>query len=78
MTSARGALLFSDAHRWCGPWRKVPTVVVSSIWGPVASSPESHRLRRYVMTTIPSTAVVVYEPDLVDPEHVPLAGFVGG
>ncbi len=30
------------------------------------------------MTTIPSTAVVVYEPDLVDPEHVPLAGFVGG
>ena len=30
------------------------------------------------MTTIPSTAVVVYDPDLVDPEHVALAGFLGG
>jgi integrase/recombinase XerD len=30
------------------------------------------------MTIIPSTAVVVYEPDLVDPEHVALAGFLGG
>ena len=30
------------------------------------------------MTTIPSTALVVYEPDLVDPEHVALAGFLGG
>jgi hypothetical protein len=30
------------------------------------------------MTTIPSTAVVVYDPDLVDSEHVALAGFLGG
>ncbi len=30
------------------------------------------------MTTIPSTAVVVYNPDLVDSEHVALAGFLGG
>src|SRR5438445_270628 len=56
----------------------VSTVVVSSIWGPVASSSESHRLGRYAMSTIPSTAVVVYDPDLVDPEHVALAGFLGG
>jgi hypothetical protein len=30
------------------------------------------------MTTNPSTAVVVYDPGLVDPEHVALAGFLGG
>ncbi len=30
------------------------------------------------MTTVPSTAVVVYDPDLIDPEHVALAGFLGG
>ena len=30
------------------------------------------------MTTIPSTAVVVYDPDLIDSEHVALAGFLGG
>ena len=30
------------------------------------------------MTTIPSTAVVVYDPDLVDPEHVAPAGFLAG
>ena len=30
------------------------------------------------MTTITSTAVVVYDPGLVDPEHVALAGFLGG
>ena len=30
------------------------------------------------MTTNPSTAVVVYDPALVDPEHVALAGFLGG
>jgi integrase/recombinase XerD len=30
------------------------------------------------MTTIPSTAVVIYDPDRVDPEHVALAGFLGG
>ena len=30
------------------------------------------------MTTIISTAVVVYDPGLVDPEHVALAGFLGG
>jgi integrase/recombinase XerD len=30
------------------------------------------------MTTIASTSVVVYDPDLVDPEHVALAGFLGG
>ena len=48
------------------------------MWGPVASSPESHRLGRYAMTTVPSTAVVVYDPDRLDPEHVALAGFPGG
>jgi hypothetical protein len=46
--------------------------------GPVASFPTSHRLGRYAMTTIASTSVVVYDPDLVDPEHVALAGFPGG
>jgi site-specific recombinase XerD len=30
------------------------------------------------MTTTASTAVVVYDPDLLDPEHVALAGFLGG
>ena len=30
------------------------------------------------MTTNPSTAIVVYDPDLVDSEHVALAGFLGG
>ena len=30
------------------------------------------------MTTNPSTAVVVYDPALVDPERVALAGFLGG
>jgi integrase/recombinase XerD len=30
------------------------------------------------MTPIPSTAVVVYDADLVDSEHVALAGFLGG
>jgi hypothetical protein len=30
------------------------------------------------MTTIASTAVVVYDPGPVDPEHVSLAGFLGG
>jgi integrase/recombinase XerD len=30
------------------------------------------------MTAIPSTAVVVYDPGLVDPEHVARAGFLGG
>jgi len=31
------------------------------------------------MTTIPSTAAaVVYDPGQVDPEHVALAGFLGG
>ena len=30
------------------------------------------------MTTTASTAVVVYDPGLVDPEHVALAGFLGG
>src|ERR1035437_5490207 len=54
------------------------TVVISSIWGPVASSPESHRLGRYPMTTIPSAAIVVYDPELAGPEHVTLAGFLGG
>jgi len=48
------------------------------MWGPVASSLESHRLGRYAMTTTASTAVVVYDPGLVDPEHVALAGFLGG
>jgi len=47
-------------------------------WGPAASSPESHRLGGYAMTTTASTAVVVYDPGLVDPEHVALAGFLGG
>jgi hypothetical protein len=60
------------------PWAAVLTLVISSMWGPVASSPESHRLGRYAMTTIASTSVVVYDPDLVDPEHVALAGFLGG
>jgi hypothetical protein len=46
-----------------------PTVVVSSVWGPVASSPGFHRLGRYAITAIVSTAVVVYDPGLVDPEH---------
>ncbi len=32
---------------------------ISSMWGPVASPPASHRLGRYAMTTITSTAVVV-------------------
>jgi hypothetical protein len=48
------------------------------MWGPAASSPESHRLGRYAMTTTSSTAVVVYDPGLVDPQHVALAGFLGG
>ena len=49
------------------------------MWGPAASSPESHRFGRYAMTTIPSTAAVVgYDPGQVDPEHVALAGFLGG
>ena len=48
------------------------------MWGPVASSLESHRLGRYAMTTTASTAVVVYDPGLVDPEHVALAGLLGG
>ncbi len=30
------------------------------------------------MTTTTSTAVVVYDPGLLDPEHVALAGFLGG
>lgn len=30
------------------------------------------------MTTTASTAVVIYDPDLVDPEHVALGGFLGG
>jgi integrase/recombinase XerD len=30
------------------------------------------------MTTIPSTAIVVYDPDLAGPRHVALAGFFGG
>jgi hypothetical protein len=30
------------------------------------------------MTTSASTAVVVYDAGLVDPEHVALAGFLGG
>jgi integrase/recombinase XerD len=30
------------------------------------------------MTTIASTSVVVYDPDQLDPEHVALAGFLGG
>lgn len=30
------------------------------------------------MTTTVSTAVVVYDPGLVDPEHIALAGFLGG
>jgi len=30
------------------------------------------------MTTSPSTAVVMYDPELTDPEHVALAGFLGG
>jgi hypothetical protein len=30
------------------------------------------------MTTNASTAIVVYDPGLVDPEHVALAGFLGG
>ena len=30
------------------------------------------------MTTIASTAVVVYDPGLVDPERLALAGFLGG
>jgi hypothetical protein len=33
------------------------------MWGPVASFPEPHRL------WIPSTVVVVYNPELVDSEH---------
>lgn len=46
--------------------------------GPGRLVPESHRLGRYAMTTIPSTAVVVYDPGRLDPEHVALAGFLGG
>ena len=46
--------------------------------GPVASCPGSRRLRRYATTTATSTAVVVYDPGLVDPEHVALEGFLGG
>ena len=30
------------------------------------------------MTTVASTAVVVFDPGLIDPEHVALAGFLGG
>ena len=30
------------------------------------------------MTTNASTAILVYDPALVDPEHVALAGFLGG
>ena len=30
------------------------------------------------MTTTASTAVVVYDPGLVDPDHMALAGFLGG
>jgi hypothetical protein len=48
------------------------------MWGPAASSPESHRFGRYAMTTTTSTAAVVYAPGLVDPEHVALSGFLGG
>jgi hypothetical protein len=51
------------------------TVVISSIWGPVASSPESHRLGRYPMTTIPSAAIVVYDLELAGPEHIALGGY---
>ena len=56
----------------------VPTVGGSSMWGPVASSPESHRLGRNAMTTTTSTAVVVCDLGPVDLEHVALAGFLGG
>lgn len=30
------------------------------------------------MTTADSTAVVVYDPDVFNPEHLALAGFLGG
>jgi hypothetical protein len=30
------------------------------------------------MTTNPSTAIVVYDPERADPEHIALAGFLGG
>lgn len=70
--------LRSPALGRCRRWADIFTVRVSSMWGPVASSPESHRLGRYAMTTTASTAVVVYDPGSVDPEHVALAGFLGG
>jgi hypothetical protein len=57
---------------------RVPTVVVSYIWGPVASSSSPTDSGGIPMTTNPSTALVVYDPDRVDPEHVALAGFLGG
>ena len=65
------------------PWRGAglwsgPTAMVFIHRGLVASCPGSHRLRRYAMTTTTSTAVVVYDPGLVDPEHVALEGFLGG
>ncbi len=47
------------------------------MWGPVASSPESHPLGRYPMTTT-STSIVVYDPELAGPERIALAGFLGG
>jgi hypothetical protein len=70
-----GQIAADGEHR---PWAAVVTLVISSMWGPVASSPEPHRLGRYAMTTIASTSVVVYDPDQLDPEHVALAGFLGG
>ncbi len=47
-------------------------MVVSSIRWPRLPSPIDSG---GMPTTIPSTAVVVYDPDLVDSEHVALAGF---
>lgn len=56
----------------------MPTVGASAIWGPVASFSESHQLGRYLMTTSPSTSVVLYDPSLADPVRVAFAGFLAG
>lgn len=41
----------------------------------IERTPYSARMRDQ---EVPATAVVVYDPDLVDPEHVALAGLLGG
>jgi len=65
------------------PWRGIggwegPYGGGSIHMGPGRLVSESHRLGRYAMTTVASTAVVVFDPGLIDPEHVALAGFLGG